>query len=93
MKKRESLGKCLKCDGDLVMRESRYGGSFVGCSNYPKCTFIISMRKTKVRRVGNCSQCGYAMFAYGDKGWRFCINPECPTKKPKAAKPLVEKET
>lgn len=80
IKKRESLGKCLRCDGDLVMRESRYGGSFVGCSNYPQCTLIISLPKTKVRRIGNCNQCGYAMFAYGDKGWRFCINPECPTK-------------
>jgi DNA topoisomerase-1 len=81
IKKRESLGKCLKCEGDLVMRESRYGGFFIGCSSYPKCTFIISLPKAKVRRVGNCNQCDYATFAYGDKGWRFCINPECPTKK------------
>ena len=81
IKKRESLGKCLQCEGDLVMRESRYGGFFVGCSNYPKCTYIISLPKAKVRRTGNCSQCDYATFAYGDKGWRFCINPECPTKK------------
>jgi DNA topoisomerase-1 len=89
MRHRESLGKCLKCEGELVMRESRYGGSFVGCSNYPKCTFIISMPKTKVRRVGNCTHCGYATFAYGDKGWRFCVNPECPTKNKtsKAAEP------
>ncbi|MFH1125804.1 MAG: DNA topoisomerase I [Candidatus Altiarchaeota archaeon] len=80
IKQRESLGKCLKCEGNLVMRESRYGGFFVGCSSYPECKFIISMPKTRVRRVGNCTQCGYATFAYGDKGWRFCINPECPTK-------------
>jgi ssDNA-binding Zn-finger/Zn-ribbon topoisomerase 1 len=66
------------------MRESRYGGYFVGCSNYPKCNYIISLPKTNVRRIGNCSHCGYATFAYGNKGWRFCINPECVTKKKEA---------
>jgi len=85
--RRETLGKCIKCDGDLVMRESRYGGYFVGCSNYPKCNCIISLPKTGVRRIGNCSQCGYATFSYGNKGWRFCINPECPTKKKEAKVP------
>jgi len=83
MKRRESLGNCLKCEGDLVMRESRYGGSFVGCSNYPNCRFIISLPKSGVKRLGSCVECGYATFSYGSKGWRFCLNPECPTKKRK----------
>ena len=29
---------CPKCGGELVMRNGRYG-SFIGCSNYPKCKF------------------------------------------------------
>ena len=31
-------GKCPKCGGSLVERRGRYG-SFLGCSNYPKCCF------------------------------------------------------
>ena len=30
---------CPKCGGDLVVRNGKYG-SFIGCSNYPKCKFI-----------------------------------------------------
>ncbi len=29
---------CPKCGGSLVVRNSKYG-SFIGCSNYPKCKF------------------------------------------------------
>lgn len=31
-------GKCPKCGGNLVKRKGKYG-SFLGCSNYPKCKF------------------------------------------------------
>ena len=31
-------GKCPKCGGNLVERKGRYG-SFLGCSNYPRCRF------------------------------------------------------
>ena len=31
-------GKCPKCGGILVPRKGKFG-SFLGCSNYPKCTF------------------------------------------------------
>lgn len=30
---------CPKCGGNLVVRNGKYG-SFIGCSNYPKCKFI-----------------------------------------------------
>lgn len=33
-----SIGKCPKCGGDLVARNGKYG-SFLGCSNYPKCKY------------------------------------------------------
>ena len=33
-----SLGICPKCGGMLVERQGPYG-SFIGCSNYPKCKF------------------------------------------------------
>jgi restriction system protein len=33
--------KCPKCEGFLVERESKYG-VFYGCSNYPKCKYILN---------------------------------------------------
>ena len=34
-------GKCPRCGGDLVLREGKYG-QFFGCSNYPKCKYILN---------------------------------------------------
>lgn len=33
-----SEGRCPRCGGNLVHREGKYG-SFLGCSNYPKCKY------------------------------------------------------
>jgi len=33
-------GRCPKCGGNLVLRNGRFG-EFYGCSNYPKCRFIL----------------------------------------------------
>ena len=32
--------KCPKCGGLLMKRNGKYG-EFIGCSNFPKCRFII----------------------------------------------------
>ena len=31
-------GVCPKCGGELIMREGKYG-TFIGCSNFPKCRY------------------------------------------------------
>lgn len=31
-------GVCPKCGGKLIMRDGKYG-TFIGCSNYPKCRY------------------------------------------------------
>lgn len=46
--------KCEKCDADMVVKESRYG-SFLGCSNYPKCKNIVSLT---VPTGAKCPTCG-----------------------------------
>lgn len=38
VKTNELINKCPLCGGELVNRQSKYG-SFVGCSNYPRCRF------------------------------------------------------
>ena len=35
-----SSGKCPRCGGDLVLRNGQYG-KFYGCSNYPRCKYIL----------------------------------------------------
>jgi len=36
-------GICPRCGGKLVLRNGRYG-SFIGCSNYPQCTYTDSCK-------------------------------------------------
>jgi DNA topoisomerase I len=36
--------KCPKCGKDLLLRSSIYG-KFIGCSSYPKCRYIESLKK------------------------------------------------
>lgn len=38
---------CPRCGNELLPRESRYG-YFIGCSNYPKCTFMATNKKPYV---------------------------------------------
>lgn len=34
-------GKCPRCGGILVVRKGKYG-AFYGCSNYPRCNYILN---------------------------------------------------
>ena len=37
----EEVGRsCPQCGSPLLKRKSRYGNYFIGCSNYPKCSYI-----------------------------------------------------
>lgn len=35
---------CPRCEGQLVERKGKYG-TFLGCSNYPKCRYVVKERK------------------------------------------------
>lgn len=37
-KEQQSVNKCPKCGGNLIIRNGKYG-SFIGCSNYPRCKY------------------------------------------------------
>ena len=39
----EKYDICPKCGGKLILRKSKYG-EFLGCSNFPKCTFTMNLR-------------------------------------------------
>ena len=34
-------GRCPRCGGNLVLRNGKYG-QFYGCSNYPRCNYILN---------------------------------------------------
>ncbi|MGC8622769.1 MAG: DNA topoisomerase I [Candidatus Micrarchaeia archaeon] len=60
MPKQEVLGKCPVDGGDLIIRRSRKGKQFVGCSNYPKCTNTYPLpQRARVFATGKvCKVCG-----------------------------------
>ena len=53
------LGKCPKCNGSLIIRKSKVGKQFVGCSSYPMCTNTYSLpQNAKIEPTGRvCEQC------------------------------------
>ncbi len=51
----ETGEKCPKCGAPLVYKKSRYG-RFIGCSNYPNCTYVV---KEAPKETGEkCPNCG-----------------------------------
>ena len=44
----EDAPLCPKCKtGHLIEKKNRFGKTFVGCSNYPKCNYIQKEKKEK----------------------------------------------
>ncbi|MGC8888607.1 MAG: DNA topoisomerase I [Candidatus Micrarchaeia archaeon] len=83
--KKEVLGKC-KCGGDLVIKRSKNGKSFVGCTNWPECNVTYPLpQAAKVVPTGKiCPYCNtpiVKIFRRGKSVFEMCLDPECPTKK------------
>lgn len=78
--------KCPKCgDGDIILRKSKRGRVFYGCSNFPDCDFVEWNKPTG--QV--CPECGSYMVEKVTKkeSKSICSNKDCPTnKKPKKEK-------
>ncbi|WP_207640978.1 type I DNA topoisomerase [Desulfofalx alkaliphila] len=49
--------QCPRCQGDVVLRRSKKGRKFYGCSNYPKCDFVSWDQPVKEK----CPQCNSYM--------------------------------
>ncbi|MDA8211891.1 MAG: topoisomerase DNA-binding C4 zinc finger domain-containing protein, partial [Clostridia bacterium] len=48
---------CPHCGGEMVLRRSKKGRKFYGCSNYPECEFVTWDHPTQER----CPTCGEIM--------------------------------
>ncbi|MGL4912981.1 MAG: type I DNA topoisomerase [Romboutsia sp.] len=68
--------KCPKCkEGDIILRKSKRGKAFYGCSNYPECDFVAWNKPT-----GDfCDKCGSYMIEKVTKGDTniICSDKDC----------------
>ena len=65
--------KCPKCGtGEIVIRRTRKGRTFYGCSEYPKCDFSLWQRPTGEV----CKKCG-SLLIYKAKDKVACSNQQC----------------
>jgi len=81
------IGKCPVCkEGNLRIITSKASGKrFIACDKYPDCktTFGIPQSGSIKPFKTPCKDCGYPVVSVISKGkrpWRFCINPNCPSK-------------
>jgi DNA topoisomerase-1 len=81
------MGACPKCGAPMRLIYSRAGKRFLGCSGYPKCSQTFPLPQFgPVRWLGiACDVCKAPMMEMTTRGrlWQFCVNMECPSKKPK----------
>ncbi|MBQ6508599.1 MAG: type I DNA topoisomerase [Flexilinea sp.] len=72
----EKLGvACPKCGGDLIVKRTKRGKIFYGCTNYPKCDFAEWNRPI----AQPCPVCGSLMVLSG-KDTAVCTNENCKHK-------------
>ena len=78
------LTDCPDCGKKLVIRRSRKGNQFVGCTGYPKCTHTKPLPQGKIEKIGDCQHCDSVQLKSIKKGKRpfiFCLNMDCPGRK------------
>jgi len=80
------VGKCPKCGNDLIIRTSRAGDQFVGCTNFPRCKNTYSLPKGGETIPTNkaCTECKAPIVQVKNEGKdvaMICLNPDCLTRK------------
>jgi DNA topoisomerase-1 len=80
-KKKDYLGKCPNCGKDLVIRQSKNGKRFIGCTGYPGCTVTYPLpQKGKISNTDeNCPICNAPLIIldYGKNKLKVCVNFKC----------------
>lgn len=68
----EKIGvKCPLCGGDIVIRKTKKGRKYFGCSNHPDCSFMTWQKPSGEK----CAKCGEIMLEKGGK--LVCSNETC----------------
>jgi DNA topoisomerase-1 len=85
-----TIGRCPKCGKSLMVRVSKKGKRFVGCSGYPDCknTYSLPQQGGLTMTTKLCDACNTPIVQVKMKerrAWDLCINSECPKKKKKSS--------
>jgi len=80
------IGVCKVDGGNLILRRSKMGKNFIGCSNWPKCTNTYSVpQNAKIVSTGKvCELCKtpkIKVFRKGKRPFEMDLDPNCETKK------------
>ena len=92
----ESKLKCPNCGKPMILRTSKFGSQFLGCSGYPECKTLMSLNalsetESEEGQVSEaqvceekCDKCGGDMvFKTGPYGkYMECTNADCKNRKP-----------
>ena len=92
----ETKINCPNCGKPMIVRNSRFGTQFLGCSGYPDCKTVMSMNVLSEQQADTeqnsqaeiceekCEKCGADMiFKMGPYGkYMECTNAECKHRKP-----------
>ncbi|RLF41250.1 MAG: DNA topoisomerase I [Thermoplasmata archaeon] len=81
-RKQNIIGKCPNCSGDLIIRRSKNGKRFIGCTEYPKCTttYPLPQKGTIIKTDKTCSYSKTPIIKIRMKGrkiWETCLDPNC----------------
>ena len=69
--------KCPKCDGDIIVKRSKKGKTFYGCSSYPTCDMVFWYKPVNK----NCPKCGNLLVERGRM--LYCSDTNCDYKEKK----------
>ncbi|MFO8051928.1 MAG: DNA topoisomerase I [Thermoplasmatota archaeon] len=91
------IGKCPRCNNDLVQLRSKRGKRYVRCSMYPGCSKSYPLpQKGKIGFTDEiCEVCRspmIIMYRRRSRPLNTCINPKCPTKQDRGSSDDKKKE-
>ena len=84
-RRQNTIGTCPMCGKDLIIRMSRKGKRFVGCTGYPRCknTYPLPQRGVILKTDKQCDVCHTPVIQLktsGKKAWEICLDPNCSNK-------------
>jgi len=80
-KEQNTIGVCPKCGKDMIIRTSRRGERFVGCTNFPDCrnAYPLPQKATIIKTKEKCDACQAPIIKIKSKNSNeICLNPRCP---------------
>jgi DNA topoisomerase-1 len=96
IRKHNTIGKCPRDEGDIIVKSSRAGKRFAGCINYPECEQSYPLPQYgRLEAMGTvCNRCASPMvrvYSKGRRPWEVCVNLQCPDRLERLARQEAEK--